>query len=118
LDPEFFEAYTEFSSVPWTRKIDGVSGHPGALAPQVRVLTIYPPFIISHDVSQDKELIYCAFDAAATHLYVSGLKAHMRNALQYGATVEQILEVLELATPLSLHTLNVAAPIIEEVYRR
>lgn len=31
LDPEFFEAYTEFSSVPWTRRIEGVSGHAGAL---------------------------------------------------------------------------------------
>lgn len=34
LDPEFFAAYTEFSSVPWTRKIDG-KPHPGALAPRV-----------------------------------------------------------------------------------
>jgi len=36
LDPEFFEAYTEFSSVPWTRKVDGKK-HPGALLPQVSV---------------------------------------------------------------------------------
>ncbi|KAK4545294.1 hypothetical protein LTR36_003474 [Oleoguttula mirabilis] len=97
LDPEFFEAYTEFSSVPWTRHVEG-NTHPGALAPY------------------EKELVYCAFDAAATHLYVSGLKAHFRNALRLGATVEQILEVLELATPLSLHTLNVAAPIAQEIY--
>ena len=34
LDPEFFEAYTEFSSVPWTRKVEGLSGHAGALANQ------------------------------------------------------------------------------------
>lgn len=60
--------------------------------------------------------MYCAFDAAATHLYVSGLKEHMRNALRYGATVEQVLEVLELATPLSLHTLVESIPIVEEVY--
>ena len=31
LDAEFFEAYTEFSSVAWTRRIEGVSGHAGAL---------------------------------------------------------------------------------------
>jgi hypothetical protein len=42
----------------------------------------------------------------------------MRNALRYGATVEQVIEVLELATPLSLHTLNVTAPIVREVYRK
>ncbi|TKA72403.1 hypothetical protein B0A55_05867 [Friedmanniomyces simplex] len=98
LDPEFFEAYTEFSSVPWTKRVEGVDGHVGALS------------------NRDKELIYCAFDCAATHLYVSGLKEHMRNALRYGATVEQVVEVLELATALSLHTLNVTAPIAQEIY--
>jgi alkylhydroperoxidase/carboxymuconolactone decarboxylase family protein YurZ len=37
LDPEFFEAYTEFSSVPWTRRIGGVCGHAGALENAVRI---------------------------------------------------------------------------------
>ncbi|KXT02992.1 hypothetical protein AC578_645 [Pseudocercospora eumusae] len=91
LDPQLFEAYTAFSSVPWERGEGGLS-------------------------AMEKELIYCAFDAAATHLYVSGLKEHMRNALRYGASVEQIVEVLELAMPLSFHTLNVAAPIVGEVF--
>jgi alkylhydroperoxidase/carboxymuconolactone decarboxylase family protein YurZ len=62
-----------------------------------------------------KELVYCAFDAASTHLYVPGLKLHMKNALGYGATPQEILEVLEIATLLSLHTVHVAAPIIEEL---
>jgi alkylhydroperoxidase/carboxymuconolactone decarboxylase family protein YurZ len=62
-----------------------------------------------------KELTYIAFDAAATHLYVPGLKLHMKNALGYGATPQEILEVLEIATLLSLHTVHVAAPIIEEL---
>jgi alkylhydroperoxidase/carboxymuconolactone decarboxylase family protein YurZ len=62
-----------------------------------------------------KELVYCAFDCASTHLYVSGLKLHMRNALGYGATPQEILEVLEIATLLSLHTAHVACPIIEEL---
>jgi alkylhydroperoxidase/carboxymuconolactone decarboxylase family protein YurZ len=61
-----------------------------------------------------KELVYCAFDAAATHLYVPGLKLHMKNALKYGGTPEEIMEVLEIATQLSLHTSNVAAPILAE----
>jgi alkylhydroperoxidase/carboxymuconolactone decarboxylase family protein YurZ len=62
-----------------------------------------------------KELVYCAFDAASTHLYVPGLKLHMKNALGYGATPQQILEVLEIATLLGLHTAHVASPIIEEL---
>lgn len=62
-----------------------------------------------------KELVYCAFDAAATHLYVPGLKLHMKNALGYGATPQEIVEVLELCTLLSVHTAHVAAPIIAEL---
>lgn len=40
----------------------------------------------------------------------------MRNALKYGATVEQVIEVLELATQLSIHTLITSVPIVQEVY--
>jgi alkylhydroperoxidase/carboxymuconolactone decarboxylase family protein YurZ len=87
LDPELFEAYVEFSSVPWTS---------GVLEPKV------------------KELVYCAFDAAATHLYVPGLKLHMRNAVRYGATAEEIMEVLEIASVIGIHAATVAAPILTE----
>ncbi|KUJ11214.1 Metallo-hydrolase/oxidoreductase [Mollisia scopiformis] len=95
LDPEFFAAYLDFSTVPWVRDArDGKAG--GVLEPKV------------------KELVYCAFDAASTHLYQPGLKLHMRNALGLGASPEEIMEVLELATLLSLHTLEVATPILVE----
>lgn len=87
LDPELFEAYVDFSSVPWTS---------GVLEPK------------------HKELIYCAFDAAATHLYVPGLKLHMRNAVRYGATAEEILEVIEIASVIGVHTVTTAAPLLEE----
>ncbi|ETI24044.1 hypothetical protein G647_03413 [Cladophialophora carrionii CBS 160.54] len=96
LDPEFFEAYLNFSSVPWLKDVDGSGRGGGVLEPKV------------------KELVYCAFDAAATHLYVPGLKLHMKNVLKYGGTPEEIMEVLEIATQLSLHTSNVAAPILAE----
>jgi len=95
LDPEFFAAYLDFSTVPWVRDSkDGKAG--GVLEPKI------------------KELIYCAFDAASTHLYQPGLKLHFKNALGYGASPEEIMEVLELATLLSLHTLEVGTPILVE----
>lgn len=98
FDPEFFEAYLEFSSVPWVKDVGtNQPGGRGALEPKV------------------KELVYCAFDCASTHLYVPGLKLHMKNALGYGATPQEIIEVLEIATLLSLHTAHVAMPIIEEL---
>ena len=87
IDPDLFEAYTEFSSVPWRT---------GVLEPKV------------------KELIYTAFDASATHLYVPGLKLHMRNAVRYGATQEEIMEVLEIVSVIGIHAATVAAPILEE----
>jgi len=87
LDPEMFAAYTEFSSVPWRT---------GALTPA------------------EKELIYISYDIAATHLYVPGTKLHIRNALDHGATPEQIIEVMELSSLLGLHGVTTAVPILAE----
>lgn len=87
LDPEFLDTYTRFSSVPWES---------GPLSPKV------------------KELIYTAFDVAATHLYVKGLRAHIRNAIGYGATREEILEVIELASLIGVHSCAVGFPILAE----
>lgn len=87
LDPELLAAYTEFSSVPWRS---------GSLEPKV------------------KEFIYIAFDTAATHLYVAGLKAHIENAIGYGATPREILEVMEIASVLGIHAVTTAAPILAE----
>jgi alkylhydroperoxidase/carboxymuconolactone decarboxylase family protein YurZ len=91
LDPGFFEAYTELSSVPWRS---------GVLEPKV------------------KELIYTAFDASATHLYVPGLRQHIANALAYGATADEIMEVLELASVIGIHTCTMGVPIVIEELER
>lgn len=85
LDPETFAAYTDFSSVPWRQ---------GTLEPKV------------------KEFIYIAFDVAATHLYVKGLKLHIENAVGYGATAGEILEVMAIASTLGIHAVTSAAPFL------
>lgn len=87
LDPELFEAYTAFSSVPWKT---------GTLSPKVR------------------EFVYIAFDTAATHLYVPGLKLHIENALGYGATPQEILEIMEIASVIGIHAATTAVPILLE----
>jgi alkylhydroperoxidase/carboxymuconolactone decarboxylase family protein YurZ len=87
MDEDFFAAYLDFSAVPWRS---------GPLEPKV------------------KEFIYTAFDVAATHLYVKGLRAHIRNALGYGATREEVLEVIELASALGIHACTVGVPILVE----
>jgi len=85
LDPEMFEAYTEFSAVPW---------HTGVLSPA------------------EKELIYISYDVAATHLYVPGTKLHIRNALNHGATVGQVLEVMEVASMIGAQGLTATIPLL------
>ncbi|MDR5698700.1 carboxymuconolactone decarboxylase family protein [Agromyces aerolatus] len=91
LAPEFFDAYTEFSSVPWVS---------GTLDPKV------------------KEFIYIAFDTSATHLYTKGLRLHLENAVRYGATAAELIEVMEIAATLGMHGVLEAAPILAEEMRR
>ena len=44
-----------------------------------------------------RELIYVAIDSVPTHLYVPGVEIHARNALDAGASAEQILTAIEIA---------------------
>ena len=89
LDPEFFEAYLQFSSVPWKN---------GTLEPKM------------------KELIYIAIDASTTHLYEPGLRQHIRNAIKYGATRQEVMEVLELVSVLGIHACTLGVPILLEEF--
>jgi len=88
LDPEFLAAYTEFSGVPWGKN---------HLEPKV------------------KEFIYVAADAAATHMYAPGVRAHLRKAIEFGATEPELAEVLELTATLGIHACNIGVPILLEV---
>lgn len=87
LDPEFMEAYLAFRSVP----------HRNGPLPQ-----------------KVKELVMIAVNAATTHLYAPGVRRHMKNALQAGATPAEILEVIQLTTVMGIHSCNLAVPIMME----
>jgi len=87
LDPEYLNKYIDYSGHPWRR---------GRLDPKV------------------KELIYIAIDASTTHLYEPGLRQHIQNALKYGATLEEILEVLEIAAEIGFKTCALGFKILEE----
>lgn len=86
-DPDFMEAYLQLRNVPFRK---------GPLPAKV------------------KELILVAVNAATTHLYAPGVRRHLRNALQHGATAEEILETIQLTTVLGIHACNLAVPILEE----
>jgi alkylhydroperoxidase/carboxymuconolactone decarboxylase family protein YurZ len=87
LDAEFFATYTAMSSHPWEQ---------GPLEPKV------------------KEFIYCAFDCSATHMFVPGLRQHIANAIRYGATAAELMEVFELASGIGVESFALALPALAE----
>ncbi|KAH8812103.1 carboxymuconolactone decarboxylase [Xylogone sp. PMI_703] len=91
LDPQFFDGYTALSSSPWKS---------GSLEPKY------------------KELMYCAFDCACTHLYRPGLKVHMQNAIRLGATPEQVMEVLEIASLIGIQAVTTSMPILADELKK
>lgn len=92
LDPAYFEAFTAFSSAPWAT---------------------------THLEPKLKEFVYIAFDVSATHQFAPGTPIHIRNALKYGATAGEILEVVQIASIIGIHTFEIALPVLlEELERR
>src|SRR5689334_7110129 len=71
MNPAFLEAYLKFQDGP------ARSGH---LEAKVR------------------EFIYIAIDGAVSHLYERGLRRHIADALRLGASKEEVLQVIMLAT--------------------
>lgn len=90
-DPEFVEAYLVFRRAPRVK---------GALTPAIR------------------ELILIAVNACTTHLYAPGVRRHIENALNHGATREEILEAIQLTTLVGMHSCNMAVPILADVLER
>jgi alkylhydroperoxidase/carboxymuconolactone decarboxylase family protein YurZ len=88
LEPDFFCAYANFSSYPWEN---------GTLLPK------------------EKEFIYIAIDCSTTHLYVSGTRTHMKNALAHGATMDEVLEVIKICSLLGLKSYDVGSRIINQL---
>ena len=83
----------------WVEKFFGMATHPirkGILDPKTF------------------ELIAIAVDASCTHLYAPGVRRHIRKALEVGATVEEILAVLQLTSILGIHSMALGAPILIE----
>lgn len=60
------------------------------------------------------EFIAIAVDASCTHMYAPGVRRHIRQALDLGATREEIAAVLQLTSVLGIHTMSLGAPILQE----
>ena len=58
------------------------------------------------------ELIYVALDGSATHPFRSGLALHMQLALESGASAQEIIDVLRLATAQGLDGCNIGIGVL------
>ena len=63
---------------------------------------------------KEVELISLAVNAAITNLSAGGTRRHIRGALEAGATREEILMIIKIASLLSIHTASLGAPILLE----
>jgi alkylhydroperoxidase/carboxymuconolactone decarboxylase family protein YurZ len=63
---------------------------------------------------KDVELISIAVNAACTNLSAEGTRRHIRGALDAGATRQEILMTLKIASLLAIHTCSLGAPILLE----
>jgi alkylhydroperoxidase/carboxymuconolactone decarboxylase family protein YurZ len=60
------------------------------------------------------ELLSIALDASYTHMYAPGTRRHIKGALQAGATVQEIMEVLKLCVAHGVQACNLGVPILAE----
>lgn len=90
LDHEYLRRYTDLSGYPWTT---------GELDPKLR------------------EMIYVAIDVSTTHIYHQGLEQHLENAIEYGATRDELVELIELVSEQGFDTMLECMPILYEEAR-
>lgn len=64
------------------------------------------------------ELVCIAIDASVTHMFAPGTRRHIRRALDLGVSTEEIMAVLQLTATLGLHTMSLAAPLLQEELRK
>src|SRR6516225_9884003 len=60
------------------------------------------------------ELVGVALNAACTNLNPDGTRRHIRAALDAGATRDEILTILKMASVMSIHSCSLGAPILLE----
>jgi alkylhydroperoxidase/carboxymuconolactone decarboxylase family protein YurZ len=61
------------------------------------------------------ELIAIAIDVSTTHLFESGLRLHIRNALRIGATPEQITTVIQMVSGIGIQSQFVGVPLLQQI---
>lgn len=85
--PEWLRTYLAYSSTP---------ARVGPLSPRMR------------------ELIYVAVDGSTTHLFMAGFEIHARIALSVGCTVDELVEVMQIATMQGVDSVALGMDVLAE----
>lgn len=64
--------------------------------------------------AKEVELLSIALDASITHLYVPGIRRHVRGALAAGGTTQEVMEVLKLCVAQGVQACNLGVAILAE----
>ena len=68
--------------------------------------------------AKELELLSIACDASYTHMYAPGTRRHIKAALNAGATMEEIMEVMKLCVVQGVQACNLGVPILAEELER
>src|SRR5262245_1053885 len=98
---------------PWEQALETLREWDPKWAAVCLAMTTNP---LTKSVLQRKtvELIGIALNAACTNLNPEGTRRHIRAALDAGATRDEILMVLKMASLLAIHSCSLGAPILIE----
>lgn len=65
--------------------------------------------------AREEELILLATSITTSHLYSKGARVHLQEAMEHGATREEILATIQTASVVGQHTTDEAMPIVTEL---
>ena len=91
-----------------------------ALAPEhyARMMAFYSTMHQPGHLSEKlRHLLWIAVDAVPTHIYTPGIELHARLAIDHGASVEELVEALEIASTISERSFTHALPVVIEAAR-
>lgn len=87
LDPAYLRSFLKFVGGPWQR---------GTLTPKV------------------KDFIAIAVNVSPSTLNEAGVRRHIRSALGHGASAGEIMEVIQLAAAIAIHSCTIGVPNLVE----
>lgn len=112
-DPDGIKARFEANVGPWAPMYDPVlQADPELMDAFIGLCAV--PVSRGHLDPKTCEFVGIAVNASTTHLYEPALRAHVRNALAYGADPMEIVEVLELTSVLGIHTCELGMSVLAQ----